>query len=67
MYPGGCGYKSETGGIMRNLRESTTNQKVGQLENWDAPLIVYIKKFGINENPTLDTPLFKWHKYVCCY
>jgi hypothetical protein len=29
MYPGGCGYKSETGGIMRNLRESTTNQKVG--------------------------------------
>jgi len=27
-YPGHCGYKSETGGIMRNLRESTTNKKV---------------------------------------
>lgn len=28
MYPGKCGYKSETGGIMKNLRESTTNAKV---------------------------------------
>lgn len=28
MYPGVCGYKSETGGIMKNLRESTTNEKV---------------------------------------
>ena len=28
MYPGHCGYKSETGGIMANLRESTTNKKV---------------------------------------
>lgn len=28
MYPGKCGYKSETGGIMKNLRESTTNVKV---------------------------------------
>jgi len=28
MYPGHCGYKSETGGIMKNLRESTDNQKV---------------------------------------
>lgn len=28
MYPGNCGYKSETGGIMKNLRESTTNEKV---------------------------------------
>ena len=28
MYPGHCGYKSETGGIMANLRESTTNEKV---------------------------------------
>ncbi|XP_070567442.1 uncharacterized protein C05D11.1-like isoform X2 [Ptychodera flava] len=28
MYPGHCGYKSETGGIMKNLRESTTNVKV---------------------------------------
>lgn len=28
MYPGHCGYKSETGGIMKNLRESCSNQKV---------------------------------------
>lgn len=30
MYPGHCGYSSETGGIMKNLRESTTNLKVRQ-------------------------------------
>ncbi|XP_067002472.2 uncharacterized protein C05D11.1 [Anabrus simplex] len=28
VYPGHCGYKSETGGIMKNLRESTDNIKV---------------------------------------
>ncbi|RZC37564.1 C05D11.1-like, partial [Asbolus verrucosus] len=28
MYPGHCGYSSETGGIMKNLRESTDNFKV---------------------------------------
>lgn len=28
MYPGKCGYSSETGGVMKNLRESTTNEKV---------------------------------------
>ena len=28
MYPGECGFKSETGGIMKNLRESTNNEKV---------------------------------------
>jgi Predicted Zn-dependent peptidases, insulinase-like len=28
MYPGHCGYKSETGGIMSNLRDSTTNEKI---------------------------------------
>jgi len=28
LYPGKCGYKSETGGIMKNLRDSTTNEKV---------------------------------------
>ncbi|XP_034934378.1 uncharacterized protein C05D11.1-like [Chelonus insularis] len=28
IYPGRCGYKSVTGGIMKNLRESTTNEKV---------------------------------------
>ncbi|XP_063960885.1 uncharacterized protein C05D11.1-like [Lytechinus pictus] len=28
MYPGHCGYKSETGGIMANLRDSTSNEKV---------------------------------------
>ncbi|OWF39921.1 uncharacterized protein C05D11.1-like [Mizuhopecten yessoensis] len=28
MYPGRCGYKSETGGIMANLRDSTSHKKV---------------------------------------
>ncbi|XP_074663020.1 uncharacterized protein C05D11.1-like isoform X2 [Tubulanus polymorphus] len=28
MYPGDCGYKSETGGIMQNLRGSTSHAKV---------------------------------------
>ncbi|XP_076436922.1 uncharacterized protein C05D11.1-like [Babylonia areolata] len=28
MYPGHCGYRSETGGIMANLRDSTTHTKV---------------------------------------
>ncbi|XP_050309780.1 uncharacterized protein C05D11.1-like [Anthonomus grandis grandis] len=28
IYPGRCGYSSETGGIMKNLRESTSNEKV---------------------------------------
>ncbi|XP_064616831.1 uncharacterized protein C05D11.1-like [Liolophura sinensis] len=28
MYPGRCGYKSETGGIMENLRISTSHRKV---------------------------------------
>uniref|UniRef100_A0A8D8XF76 Uncharacterized protein C05D11.1 n=1 Tax=Cacopsylla melanoneura TaxID=428564 RepID=A0A8D8XF76_9HEMI len=28
VYPGHCGYKSETGGIMSNLRDSTTNEKI---------------------------------------
>lgn len=28
MYPGHCGYKSVTGGLLKNLRESTTNEKV---------------------------------------
>nr|XP_042906689.1 uncharacterized protein C05D11.1 isoform X2 [Parasteatoda tepidariorum] len=30
MYPGHCGYKSETGGLVKNLRESTSNEKVRQ-------------------------------------
>ena len=28
VYPGRCGYRSETGGIMANLRDSTSNEKV---------------------------------------
>ena len=28
MYPGHCGYKSETGGIMKNLRETCSHKKV---------------------------------------
>ena len=29
MYPGTCGYKSETGGMLENLRTSTSHRKVG--------------------------------------
>ncbi|CAL1530529.1 unnamed protein product [Lymnaea stagnalis] len=28
IYPGDCGYRYETGGIMKNLRESTSHEKV---------------------------------------
>jgi len=28
VYPGHCGYKSSTGGLLKNLRETTTNEKV---------------------------------------
>lgn len=28
LYPGECGYSSQTGGIMKNLRESCNNTKV---------------------------------------
>ncbi|XP_011314165.1 uncharacterized protein C05D11.1 [Fopius arisanus] len=28
IYPGKCGYKSVTGGLLKNLRESTSNEKV---------------------------------------
>lgn len=28
LYPGKCGYSSQTGGIMKNLRESCDNTKV---------------------------------------
>ncbi|GLH01355.1 Presequence protease, mitochondrial [Gryllus bimaculatus] len=43
VYPGHCGYKSETGGIMKNLRESTNNEKVRQ----------YHREFYRPENLTL--------------
>ncbi|XP_023210956.1 uncharacterized protein C3H1.02c-like [Centruroides sculpturatus] len=32
-YPGKCGYKSETGGRLKNLRESTTNEKIKEYHN----------------------------------
>ncbi|GFX44862.1 uncharacterized protein C05D11.1 [Trichonephila clavipes] len=35
MYPGLCGYKSETGGLLKNLRESTTNEKAKKLSAAD--------------------------------
>ena len=28
MYPGACGYSSETGGMLENLRMSTSHRKV---------------------------------------
>lgn len=33
LYPGKCGYKSETGGLLKNLRESTNNNKVRDYHN----------------------------------
>ena len=33
MYPGQCGYRSETGGIMANLRHSTSHHKVSRGES----------------------------------
>lgn len=36
LYPGRCGYSSETGGVMKNLRESTSNAKVS-----DSKLLIY--------------------------
>ncbi|XP_046735682.1 uncharacterized protein C05D11.1-like [Diprion similis] len=43
IYPGRCGYKSETGGMMKNLRESTNNDKVRK----------YHKEFYRPENLTV--------------
>ncbi|XP_015438659.1 PREDICTED: uncharacterized protein C05D11.1-like [Dufourea novaeangliae] len=43
MFPGHCGYKSITGGALKNLRESTNNEKVRQ----------YHKDFYRPENLTL--------------
>ncbi|KAJ9588208.1 hypothetical protein L9F63_018429, partial [Diploptera punctata] len=37
MYPGHCGYKSETGGIMKNLRESTDNIKISLASEFYRP------------------------------
>ncbi|XP_054014823.1 uncharacterized protein C05D11.1-like isoform X1 [Hylaeus anthracinus] len=43
IFPGRCGYKSNTGGALQNLRESTNNEKVKQ----------YHKEFYRPENLTL--------------
>jgi len=40
MYPGDCGYKYETGGIMQNLRTSTSHNKV-------STLVLLIARFSI--------------------
>ncbi|KAK2579672.1 hypothetical protein KPH14_011595 [Odynerus spinipes] len=42
-YPGHCGYKSQTGGALQNLRESTSNEKVRN----------YHKEFYRPENLTI--------------
>ena len=36
MYAGHCGYMSETGGIMKNLRESCSHTKVRQGEGYQG-------------------------------
>ncbi|KAK0087176.1 hypothetical protein PV325_001628 [Microctonus aethiopoides] len=43
IYPGKCGYKSVTGGLLENLRESTTNDKV----------IAYHREYYRPENLTI--------------
>ncbi|XP_011145031.2 uncharacterized protein C05D11.1 [Harpegnathos saltator] len=43
IYPGECGYKSNTGGALKNLRKSTSNEKVRQ----------YHKEFYRSENLTV--------------
>lgn len=45
MYPGDCGYSAETGGIMKNLRESTTNEKVNT--HTHTLIVLYSTKFFI--------------------
>lgn len=42
MYPGNCGYKSETGGAMKNLRESTSHTKVGFVEIINNRITIYM-------------------------
>ncbi|GFS26814.1 mitochondrial presequence protease [Elysia marginata] len=49
MYPGECGYKSETGGIIRNLRESTSHDKVHNINTHDK-VKRYHKDFYRPEN-----------------
>ena len=51
MYPGHCGYRSETGGIMKNLRESCSHTKVGKLFFYES-LRHYIVKFGTSLFPS---------------
>ena len=36
MYPGHCGYKSETRGIMKNLRESCSHKKLRDGEGYQG-------------------------------
>ena len=40
MYPGNCGYKYETGGIMHNLRTSTSHAKVRPLNHYVFSVII---------------------------
>lgn len=44
IYPGRCGYASETGGLMKNLRESTSNEKVLS-KRWLYLVYLYIHFF----------------------
>ena len=44
MYPGKCGYKSETGGIMANLRDSTSHKKVRR--KWGISIVSSIVLLG---------------------
>jgi len=57
MYPGSCGYKCETGGIMHNLRTSTSHDKVSTPHTKVQPLNcrVYI---GDADTMLLLTPKF---------
>ena len=49
MYPGHCGYKSETGGIMKNLRESCSHTKVREGDGYQ----VVVKRFiAVHRKPS---------------
>ena len=48
MYPGTCGYRSETGGIMKNLRESCSHTKVSGQEKCGSGYPTNLKLFSPN-------------------
>ena len=65
MYPGRCGYKSETGGILKNIRETLSNQKIKEyhLENYRPENLCVIVTGNIRDDDVLNT-LMKFEKTI---